>query len=312
MLQKYRLNVNMSTYIDEQENMNKNDLVNKENSENSETNETNETNEIINKLYSNDNITEKHNSKTEYSGMTKLKGDGESEKYIKEMHELADKNELRNNAVVLGLGIIIASVVIFSIFMNTSFMKPKTDVATSKVVTKTDAATSKVVTKNAVEKPSTKTNAIKPVVTQNKIYTYLNVDANRTSALKKAVALNGGSKNGVTVYLLSEILRANAYAVPKSTSSVKQLMTDLTSMGWKKNTNVSQLKKGDICFTIDMPEKPGSPSHAYVFMSWVKEGKTDYANVCDGQLEDVDSILHKRNISVATTTKDQFGFFLRK
>ena len=126
----------MPTYICEQENMNKDKdkITNKENSE------------IINKLYSNNNISEKHNSKIEYSGMTKLKDDGESEKYIKEMHELADKNEFKNNVVVLGLGIVIVSVIIFSILMNTSFMKPKTDVADNKVVTKNtiDSSSTKI------------------------------------------------------------------------------------------------------------------------------------------------------------------------
>ena len=84
------------------------------------------------------------------------------------------------------------------------------------------------------------------------------------------------------------------------------------SMGWKKNRNVTQLKKGDICFTTDMPGKVGTPSHAYIFMSWIKEGKTDYANICDGQIEEFSTILHKRNVSITTTSKDKFSFFLRK
>ena len=68
------------------------------------------------------------------------------------MHELADKNEFKNNIIVLGLFIVIVSIIVFSILMNTSFMKPKTDVVTNKVVTK-----------------STVDNAIKPIVPQEKI-----------------------------------------------------------------------------------------------------------------------------------------------
>ena len=113
------------------------------------------------------------------------------------MHELADKNEFKNNVIVLGLVIVIVSIIMFSILMNTSFMKPKTDVATNKVVTK-----------------STIDSTIKPIVSQDKIYEYLNVEANRTSVLKKAIELNKGSKTGVTVYLLSEILRSNDYCYP--------------------------------------------------------------------------------------------------
>ena len=298
MLQKYRLNANIPTYISEQKNMNKDDLKNEENKDNSE---------IINDLYSNKDTSENYNSKTEYDSSTKLKNDAESDKYIKEMHELADKNELKNNVVVLGLGIVIVSIIIFSILMNTSLMKPKADVAVSKSVVKNSNASSS-------PKPviHTKANTNKPIVAPINIYEYLNIEANRTDLLKKAVALNHGSKKGLNVYLLSEILRANTYAIPAKTTTVKQLMVALTSMGWKKNRNFTQLQKGDICFTTDMPGKVGSPSHAYVFMSWVKEGKTDYANICDGQVEEFGSILHKRNLSITTTTKDKFSFFLRK
>ena len=282
MLQKYRLNVNIPTYISEQKNMNKDDLKNKETSEN-------------------------YNPKTEDNSSTKLNNDEESEKYIKEMHELADKNELKNNAVVLGLGIVIVSIIIFSILMNTSIMKPKTDVAVSKSVAKNSNAIS-----SAKPTTTTKANTINPIVDPTKIYEYLNVEGNRTALLKKAIALNHGSKKGLNVYLLSEILRDNTYAIPPNTTTVKQLMLALMSMDWKKNRNITQLKKGDICFTTDMPGKLGSPSHVYVFMGWVKNGKTDYANICDGQVEEFGNILHKRNLSIETTTKDKFSFFIRK
>lgn len=277
--------------------MNNDKISNKENSE------------IINKLYSNNSVSEKPNSKIEHNGITKLRDDGESEKYIKEMHELADKNELKNNVVVLGLGIVIISVIMFSILMNTSFMKPKTDLAESGVIPK-----------NTVDISSTENSALKPVETSqdasektsNKIFEYLNVEANRTSALKNAVDLNKGSKKGVTVYLLSEILRSNNIAIPTNTSNVEQLMNGLTSLGWEKNSDFTKLEKGDICFTTDMPEKPGVPSHTYIFMGWVEDGKTDYAFVCDGQVEEYGDTLHKRNISIPTSEKDKFSFFLRK
>lgn len=268
-----------------------------------------ESSEIINKLYSNINTSEKHNPKTEHSNMAKLKDDGESEKYIKEMHDLADKTEFRNNIVVLGLGIVIVSVIMFSILMNTSFMKPKTEVAQG------EAGTS-----NVTDSLATGTEAITPIETTadvsdqspNKIFEYLDVEDNRISVLKKAVDLNNGSQKGITVYVLSEVLRSNAYDIPEGTSNVEQLMKTLISMDWKKDDDFNKLEKGDICFTTDMPEKPGIPGHAYVFMGWVEDGKTDYAYVCDGQVEEYGSILHKRNLSIATAQKDKFNFFLRK
>jgi len=267
--------------------MNKEDLENEENKKNIE---------IINNLYSNNEIDQKNNLNIEHSGLTKFKDDRDSEKYIKEMHDLADKNEFKNNIVVIGLGIVVAAVIIFSIFMNTTFMNPKADVAKS----------------NTVIKPTADTSSVNAIATPDKIYAYLNIEANRAAVLKKSITLNENSQKGLTVYLLSEILRANNTLIPTKTNTIKQLVTALTSMDWKKNTDFNELKKGDICFTTDMPGKPNVPSHAYVFMGWVEEGKTAYANVCDGQIDEFGTILHKRNLSIATTKKDEFSFFLRK
>jgi hypothetical protein len=289
--------------------MDKYKLIDNENTDSNEKNDNTDNNMIINKLYSNDNIPENQNPKPEYIGVTKFKNAEESEKYIKEMHELADKNEFKNNLVVIGLAIFVVVVIVFSIIMNTSFTKNKTDVSKSQVVTK-----------NPDDATSTEGNAVNPSETSpdvstgisSTIYEYLNVEGNRASVLKKAIDLNNGNQKGITVYLLSEILRANTFDIPARTSSVKELLTVLTSMDFKKNTDFTQLEKGDICFTIDMPGKPGTPSHAYIFMGWVEEGKTDYANICDGQVEEFGNILHKRNLSISTTQKDQFSFFLKK
>lgn len=284
--------------------------MNKDDEENKKDNkEEKENSEIINKLYVNKTVPEKETSNTEHTGV-KLNQDDDSEKYIKEMHDLADKNEFKNNVVVVGLLIVVVSIIIFSLFMNTSIMKPKTNVVANKPVTKNSNIIKPTKAKNVTK--VAKTSTIKPIVAPAKIYNYLKVEANRNSVLKKAVKLNGGNTKGVNVYLLSEILRSNAIAVPAKTTTVKQLRDSLISIGWKKDTRFNQLKPGDICFTTDMPGKAGTPSHAYVFMSWVKNGKTDYANICDGQLDEFTNILHKRNLSVTTTKKDKFSYYLRK
>ena len=280
----------MPIYIFEQKTMDEDKMTDKENKENKENSD------MINKMYSNDKI-----SKKEHNRKPTIEDDGQSKRYIKEMYEFADKNEFKTNIIFLGSAAVIVVIIIFSILMNNPFAKSKTNVASNKAVTKNTANTT-----------PTKSVDIKPIDTQSKIFEYLNIEANRTSVLKKAVDLNKGSKKGVTIYLLSEILRANDVAVPASTSSVEGLMKSLTSMGWKKNTDFTQLKKGDICFTTDVPKKTGVPSHSYIFMSWVVEGKTDYANICDGQIEEYSDMLHKRNLSVSTTSKDKFSFFLRK
>ncbi|MGH4140167.1 hypothetical protein [Clostridium sp.] len=260
---------------------------------NKDTNE--ENSEIINNLYSNIKKSKEQDSNAEHNVFSKLKRSDESGKYIKEMHDLSDKNELKNNLIVLGLFIVVVAIIIFSILMNTPFMKPKTD-----------AVATKIVTKDTID------NTAKPIATHQKVYEFLNIKTNRLSSLKKAIQLNGGSKTGTTVYVLSEVLRSNAIAVPKDTSTVKQLVIDLTALGWNKNTDVTKLEKGDICFTTHMPNKADTPSHSYVFMGWIEDGKTDYANICDGQIQNNGDILHKRNISISVDDKDKFSFFLRK
>jgi hypothetical protein len=276
--------------------MNNDDILNKE------SKESKESSELIDKLYSNKDNTKKDISPQKHTGVTNLNTDKESDKYIKEMHVLADKNEFRNNVVFLGLGLVIVSIIVFSIVMNTSFMKPKTEVAVTKPVTKTTTDTTQ--TKAKVADPT--------VITSTKTFEYLNIESNRSDLLNRSIKLNKGSKNGLTVLLLSETLRSNGVAINANTSTVKQLMDSLTSMDWKKNRDATKLQKGDICFTTDMPGKTGVPSHAYIFMGWVKDGNTDYANICDGQIEEFDSILHKRNLSITTTEKDKFSFFLKK
>jgi hypothetical protein len=273
---------------------------------------TDDNSDIINKMYSNNNALEENKPKMNYSiRKSNLNEIDESEKYIKEMHQLADKNEFKNNVIVLGLGIVVVSIVIFSIFMNSSLMRPKADIILDK---ETNKVASETVKKTTVDSSSTKaaSSSTKPAETENNIYEYLNVEDNRVSALEKAVKLNNGNQTGLTVYLLAEILRDNTYDIPTNTSTVNGLLERLTSMGWKKNTDFNELEKGDLCFTTDLPEEPGSPSHTYIFMGWVEDGKTDYANIVDGQIQEFNKVLHKRSISISTPQKDKFSFFLEK
>ena len=286
--------------------MDKYKQIDTENKNNSEKDDIAENNMIINKFYSNDSKSEKQSSKPEYVGLTKFKDAEESEKYIKEMHELADKNEFKNNLIVILLALFVVAVIIFSIAMKASFTKEKVAVSKSKIVTKDTTPAAIIDVKPTKTSPDTLNKD------SIKLYEYLNVLENRASVLKKSIELNNGSKNGITVYLLSEILRANTYDIPVGTSSVKDLVTALTSLGFKKNSDFTQLEKGDICFTTDMRENPATPSHTYIFMSWVEDGKTDYANICDGQVQEFGTTLHKRNLSISTGGKDQFSFFMEK
>jgi len=80
----------------------------------------------------NKNILKTPISKIEYTGKSKVKDDGESEKYTNEMYKLADKNQSMHKKVGLGLVMVIVAVIVIFILVNTSLMNPKADVTTQK------------------------------------------------------------------------------------------------------------------------------------------------------------------------------------
>lgn len=85
------------------------------------------------------------------------------------------------------------------------------------------------------------------------------------------MSINKGSEKGVSVIFISQLYRNNGYDIPKNTISTKGLLEDLKKKNWTKEKDYTKLQKGDICFTT--VDNAGSPSHAYIFMGWVKEGK---------------------------------------
>lgn len=154
-------------------------------------------------------------------------------------------------------------------------------------------------------------------LTEN-IYNSMLDKNNRIKAYNKAVSLNNGTSANTCVYFLSEVLRMNGLNIDEHTCSTDQLIAILKNMGWKKETDYKKLKSGDICFTTDEKLREiGVPTHTYIFMSWVKEGSYDYANICDNQAKDYDNkIFHVRNIAKVDTVKgiqkEPFSFFLYK
>ncbi|MDP4090454.1 MAG: hypothetical protein Q8930_14460 [Bacillota bacterium] len=150
-----------------------------------------------------------------------------------------------------------------------------------------------------------------------RVYSYLEAESNREKVFKTAIELNNKSSSNACVYFLSEALRRNGVNVPKGTGNTSQIISVLQEKGFSKNTDYRDLQPGDIVFTTDEKgNKEGVPSHAYVFMKWVKEGGYDYAYICDNQAKDYDNqIYHIRNIknkdTVKGITKDAFSFFMR-
>jgi hypothetical protein len=143
------------------------------------------------------------------------------------------------------------------------------------------------------------------------LYNYLSVEANRKSVEKAAKRLNRGDRHNTCVYFISESLRRVGYKVPKSICNTKQLVSYLKANGWKVSYNLHELKPGDICFTTNTPL--GSPSHAQLFMGWVKNGSIDYAYIVDNQSYDYNGkTYHIRNIRRRHKDKDATKFFVYK
>ncbi|WP_050607834.1 hypothetical protein [Clostridium niameyense] len=236
----------------------------------------------------------------------KLSEEENQEKYIKEMHEMADKNAKKNNAIFISviIPILIICVIVIKQICSFSFNVSKN--------TKSQPTTSQSVNNNSnktkTKKGNTKNNEV--LALNSQIAKYIENQSNREKSLKEALKINKDSNKGVSIIYISQILRDNKLNIPKNTISTKGLMQELEKQNWEKITDYKKLQKGDICFTTT--DNSGSPSHAYIFMGWINEGKTDYANVCDGQISDYSSTIHKRNISISTPEKDKIGFFMRK
>ncbi|MBC8060674.1 MAG: hypothetical protein H7Y18_08405 [Clostridiaceae bacterium] len=150
------------------------------------------------------------------------------------------------------------------------------------------------------------------------IYNYLNSSPSRLQIYNNAIALNNGDSANTCVYFISEVLRQTGFNVPKSVCNTTELISLIKQEKLTIIKDYTQLKPGDICFTTDSNlNANGTPSHTYVFMSWVKKGKYDFAYICDNQAKDYNNkIYHVRNISVNYKIdgkdKDPFSFLVRK
>ncbi|MCY6353810.1 hypothetical protein [Clostridium sp. ZS2-4] len=231
----------------------------------------------------------------------------ETKKYISEMQQMEDKNEKKNK-------IIFASFAVPLILIAAFMVKQLASVSINMVKNNTNIEQSKNIVNNPQSTEDTTSsenkNAANARALNTKIYTYLSDKANRTASLNKAKSLNHGSDKGLSTIFIAEILRNNEYDMPKSIINTKSLVDELGKNGWKKNTDYKQLEKGDIVFTT--ASKSNSPTHVYIFMGWVEEGKTNYANICDSQISEYSDTLHKRNIDFSTPKKDKFNFFMKK
>lgn len=261
------------------------------------------------------------------SHFEKIHKDVEIQKCIKEMQEMEDKNERRSNFVFATFIGVLAVFISFSAYKALSLKTPNTNTGTNiSIVNSSD----KNNTSNNKDNSDTPNNDKGDTTSSNqegnnkdtsnsfsnssneKIYDFVNNKDNRRSTLDTVAMENGGSFLGIGVEYVKAILNKSGFDISKDIVNTKQLVDTLESKGWTKDYDYKNLKKGDVCFTIDLVGQEGTPSHTYIFMGWVEEGKTDYAYIVDSQVSDYSETLHKRNIDFQTTDKDKFHFFMRK
>lgn len=247
-----------------------------------------------------------------------LESSEDTKKYIKEMHEMADKNARTSNIVFTAVGIPILVIILVTIIQMFSFTinlaKGNGRIKAPEVVSDTNKPSQGNSDKSGTDQSGqdNKNTSVQDNTGKlnDKIYTYLNDKANRTSSLNKAIKLNNGSDKGLSTIFVAQILRDNGYNIPNTVINTDSLVKQLEKDGWEKITDYNKLEKGDVCFTTK--SKSGSPSQTYIFMGWITEGKTDYGNIVDNQVSEYKDTLHKRNISVSTPKKDKFEFLMRK
>ncbi|OPJ63550.1 hypothetical protein [Clostridium oryzae] len=148
------------------------------------------------------------------------------------------------------------------------------------------------------------------------IYSKLQQRDYRLTMYSNAIKLNNGKSANTCVFFVSEVLRSNSVKIPYGTCNTTELLNDLKKLGWRKSTDYTRLKPGNICFTTDASgNKNGIPTHTYIFMKWVKQGNYDNAYICDNQAKDYNGkIYHIRNVKnsviKSNNGKDAFSFFM--
>ncbi|MGL4849958.1 MAG: SH3 domain-containing protein [Clostridium sp.] len=122
--------------------------------------------------------------------------------------------------------------------------------------------------------------------TQEKLYNYLMNPDNRWAAEDQAVGAHGGILENNCVFFVSSALRNIGIKIPMDIGYTTNLERELTSLGWEKETNLSTLEAGDICFA--------GQAHTYVFMGWANKA-AGVAWVADNQYSWYGSNFHPRD-----------------
>lgn len=130
---------------------------------------------------------------------------------------------------------------------------------------------------------------------QEEMYKYMVSSHNQNSVTDEAIRLHYGDEHNTCVYFMSTILRRVGVDIPKSTSYTTTLKNQLEDRGWVRDTNLSNLKPGDVVFC--------GTSHVYMFMGWANSSHT-IANVVDNQRHIYGTVYRQRYVYGHTVPGD--------
>lgn len=131
---------------------------------------------------------------------------------------------------------------------------------------------------------------------------------NEASVHNKAISLHSGITTNNCAYFQSESLRRIGFSISSSMGYVRNLSSLLSGLGFKKDTNIENLKPGDIVITEGY-------SHIYTFMGWVNPAQHDYAYIVDNQAQRFNGqVYHVRKVDTYDPLQDTdaISFFMYK
>lgn len=134
---------------------------------------------------------------------------------------------------------------------------------------------------------------------------YLRSSANIQATNRTAIQLHDGVNENNCVFFSSTALRAVGFWVPYSMCNTGEYTNYLLGKGWNKQTNVSLLTPGCVCFTVD--DGLSYPTHTFMFLDWVNPDDHTLAYVADNQSNDV----HVRSLIDAPGI-DALAYFLHQ
>lgn len=233
----------------------------------------------------------------------RINNDVEEKQLIKKMQEMEDKNDKRNNIIMI-VTFVVIGIILLWILIKT-FSTPIASLIGKSTNKPLDTNSKPITEKPVVEEP-------KKEVAENSIYTYCLAKENMDKVYNNSVAINNNDNKGITAIFIAEILRQNGIPVPTTVNNTKALAESLQVLGWQMYDKPDQMQKGDVVFTTHLSNMPGYPSHVYIFLNWVQEGVYTDAYICDSLREfNNGEWVHKRNVTYETENQQKMIFYMR-